>query len=251
MESFECKITQYIGLIQNLNSKMFLNCSYGRPGVEFHFQLENETEIRQLVFIENRGQLVAVCSDSSLHFLEINTKETQTNVSQGVLECSKSCDYFAKESSKEGSLKQITTVSINSRNDLLLIGTQSGNTFLVDLDKFEITDQIIYQDVVLQNIPEDFKFSPGSVEVIAEQPLHPNKFLIGYNRGLLVLWDNEMLSADHFYVANQVIVIKDRSSKFSHLYIIGIAIGINRLALRWTAIHDCSQRWKLYCVEDK
>ena len=40
--------------------------------------------------------------------------------------------------------------------------------------------------------------------MIAEQPLNPNKFLIGYNRGLLVLWDNQTLTADHYYVANQV-----------------------------------------------
>ena len=186
--------------------------------MEFHLQLDNETEIRQIVFIENRGQLVAVCSDSSLHLLEINTKDLNS-VTTGVLERSKNCDYFAKESSKEGSLKQITTVSINSRNDLLLIGTQSGNTFLVDIDKFDITDQIIYQDVVLQNIPEDFKFNPGSVEAIAEQPDHPNKFLIGYNRGLLVLWDNETLSADHYYVANQVSVVKDEH-RLTELYLL-------------------------------
>jgi lethal(2) giant larvae protein len=177
--------------------------SYGAPGVEFHSQLQNDAEIRQLVFVENRAQLIALCSDSSLHLWEINTKEEE-NIKSGVLENVKTCEYFSKEASKEGSLKQITTISINSNNDLLLVGTQSGNTYLLDLETFDLTDQIIYQDVVLQNIPDDYKFNPGSVEVIAEQPLNPNKFLIGYNRGLLVLWDNKTLSADHYYVANQV-----------------------------------------------
>ena len=155
------------------------------------------------MFIENRAQLITVCSDSSIQLFEINSKQ-QNDVKNGVLECVKTFDFFANEASKEGSLKQITTVSLNSNNDLLLIGTQSGNTYLLDLDKFDLSDQIIYQDVVLQNIPDDYKFNPGSVEVIAEQPLNPNKFLIGYNRGLLVLWDNQTLSADHYYVANQV-----------------------------------------------
>lgn len=170
-----------------------------------HAQLDNDAEIRQIAFIENRGQLVSLSSDSCLHLWEINnTKESESGKPAAFLEKVKSCDYFSKEASKEGSLKQITTFSLNSRNDVILVGTQSGNTYLVDLNTLELTDQIIYQDVVLQNVPDDYKFNPGPVEVIVEQPLHPDKFLIGYNRGLLVLWDNKSLSADHFYVANQV-----------------------------------------------
>jgi lethal(2) giant larvae protein len=177
---------------------------YGAPGVEFYAQLETETEIRQIVFIEKRAQLITLSADSSLHLWEINTKTNENEAKNGVLECVKTCDYFRNEASKEGSIKQITTISVNSNSDVLLVGTQIGNTYLLDLETFDLNDQIIYQDVVLQNIPDDYKFNPGSVEVIAEQPLNPNKFLIGYNRGLLVLWDNQTLTADNYFVANQV-----------------------------------------------
>ncbi|CAG2166551.1 unnamed protein product, partial [Oppiella nova] len=47
---------------------------YGAPGVEFYAQLETETEIRQIVFIEKRAQLITLSADSSLHLWEINTK---------------------------------------------------------------------------------------------------------------------------------------------------------------------------------
>lgn len=38
-------------------------------------------------------------------------------------------------------------------------------------------------------MPEDYKKNPGAVEAIAEQPGHPDNILIGYNRGLMVLWN--------------------------------------------------------------
>ena len=174
---------------------------YGAPGVEFEAQLSPEAEIRQIEFVQNRAQIVCLTADSSLHLFEINSKDDSE---KAVLELVKSCDSLAKEASKEGSLKQVTTFSVNLQNNALLIGTQSGNAYLIDLEKFDLTDQIIYQDVVLQNVHDDYKINPGSVEVIIEQPLNPDKFLIGYNRGLLVLWDNKNLSAEHYYVANQV-----------------------------------------------
>lgn len=43
---------------------------------------------------------------------------------------------------------------------------------------------------------EDFKVNPGAVECISEQPNNPDHILIGYTRGLLVLWNRKTLSAD-------------------------------------------------------
>ena len=39
------------------------------------------------------------------------------------------------------------------------------------------------------SVPADYKINPGAVEAIAEQPGHPDNILIGYNRGLMVLWN--------------------------------------------------------------
>ena len=43
---------------------------------------------------------------------------------------------------------------------------------------------------------EDFKLNPGAVESISEQPGNPDRILIGYTRGLLVLWNRKALAAD-------------------------------------------------------
>lgn len=46
------------------------------------------------------------------------------------------------------------------------------------------------------SVTEDFKVNPGAVECISEQPNNPDHILIGYTRGLLVLWNRKTLSAD-------------------------------------------------------
>lgn len=48
----------------------------------------------------------------------------------------------------------------------------------------------------LFRVTEDFKINPGAVEAIAEQPGNPDNILIGYNRGLVVLWNRAASSAD-------------------------------------------------------
>lgn len=39
------------------------------------------------------------------------------------------------------------------------------------------------------SVPQDYKLNPGAVEAVCEQPGQPNNILIGYNRGLMVLWN--------------------------------------------------------------
>jgi len=58
----------------------------------------------------------------------------------------------------------------------------------------------------LCSVPEDYKKNPGAVEAIAEQPGHPDNILIGYNRGLMVLWNKatpgaQQVSADAYLYA--------------------------------------------------
>ncbi|UYV62473.1 LLGL1 [Cordylochernes scorpioides] len=57
--------------------------------------------------------------------------------------------------------------------------------------------------VVYGSVPEDYKLNPGAVEAIAEHPNNPGKILIGYDRGLKVLWDIKELNAEHTYVGTQ------------------------------------------------
>ncbi|KAI8477592.1 Lethal(2) giant larvae protein 1, partial [Branchiostoma belcheri] len=130
-------------------------------------------------------------------------------------------------------LKKISVCCLPSTQEHLFLGTEGGNIYLLDVKTFQLLDHIIYQDVVMQNekweervsvnisqshpvewtnigamliamvVPDDYKANPGAVEAIAEHPTDSNKLLIGYNRGLIVLWDNKSCNAEQTYVAPQ------------------------------------------------
>lgn len=53
------------------------------------------------------------------------------------------------------------------------------------------------------SVPEDYKLNPGAVEVIAEQPHKPNNILIGYNRGLMVLWNRVENTSVQTFISSQ------------------------------------------------
>uniref|UniRef100_T1IK87 Uncharacterized protein n=1 Tax=Strigamia maritima TaxID=126957 RepID=T1IK87_STRMM len=165
---------------------------YGAPGIEFYGEHENaDCSVLQIFFLPNQGRLITLCDDNTLHLWEINLKNEKLVMDK------------IKSYSLEGRLKIISTCCLQSNGEHLLIGTEGGNIYLLDVKSFEMTDHIIYQDVVMQNVPDDYKVNPGAVEAIAEHPTDPNKILIGYNRGLLVLWDNGSLNADQTYVGSQ------------------------------------------------
>lgn len=164
---------------------------YGAPGVEFQGKHKEECSVLQLYFLPGQGRLVSQCDDSSLHLWELNEKD-----GKWVIEEVKSCSF-------EGRLKKITTCCLQKSGENLLIGTDGGNIYILDVNSFEMTDHIIYQDIIMQNVPDDYKLNPGAVEAIVEHPLNPDKILIGYNRGLMVLWDNQRLNSENTYMNSQ------------------------------------------------
>ncbi|XP_064594981.1 lethal(2) giant larvae protein homolog 1-like isoform X2 [Liolophura sinensis] len=165
---------------------------YGRPGVEMSGLHQEDVQVNQLFFLSEQGRLISLCSDNSLHLWEINIRDNTAVLDE--------VKHYNMESSK---LKSISACCLSSNGSQLLLGTEGGNILLLDVSNFTLLDQIIYQDVVMQNVPDDFKINPGAVEAIAVHPTNPDKFLIGYNRGLIVLWDNKESNADKTYNATQ------------------------------------------------
>lgn len=60
-----------------------------------------------------------------------------------------------------------------------------------------------FQLNLIYSCPEDYKLNPGAVECISEHPTKPNLLLIGYNKGLTVVWNRDDNRAQHTFVSNQ------------------------------------------------
>ncbi|XP_066246031.1 lethal(2) giant larvae protein homolog 1 isoform X2 [Euwallacea similis] len=159
----------------------------GKPGVEFYGQHQNPIPVAKVLFLPSKGKVVSLQDDNSLHLWE---------VSSGSL-------VEVKSQALEGKLKKISNMCLESAGKYLLLGTEGGNIYLLDLSTFTMTPDIIYQDVVMQNVPQDYKLNPGAVECILEQPGQPNNILIGYNRGLMVLWNRADNIAVKTFISNQ------------------------------------------------
>ena len=43
----------------------------------------------------------------------------------------------------------------------------------------------------MKNSPDDFKVNPGAVEALLLHPTENDKILLGYARGLIVIWDRK------------------------------------------------------------
>lgn len=182
---------------------------YGQPGVEYYTDVDSDSPVRLIQFIpEKRGEVILLHDDGTIQHYEINLKE-ETN--EPTLDKVKITQHF--ERSETDSSKHATTLTAVSstssgdgnKNITIFVGTQSGDVYSLDLDTFSVSNNIIEQEVVLANVPSDVKKSnQGPVEVIAPQPNSSGKLLIGYQRGLLVLWNVESNCAEKFYNSSQV-----------------------------------------------
>lgn len=163
---------------------------FGAPGVEWTGQHKEDVQVAQLFFLPEQGRLISLCSDNSLHLWEINSTKDGKNSTLTEVKS------FSIENNK---MKTVSACCLTTNYEQLLLGTEGGNILILDVKSFSLMDQIIYQDVVMQNVPDDFKVNPGAVESIAVHAKDPDKFLIGYNRGLVVLWDIKASNSEQTY----------------------------------------------------
>ena len=140
-----------------------------------------------MLFIPGEARLVSLTEDNFLHLWQID---------DGVLKETKSTHL-------DGRLKKVSALCLDPDNKVLLLGTEGGNIYQLGLAKFGVNENIIYQDIVMKGAPEDFKVNPGAVEALQMQPGSPDRILIGYTRGLIVLWNRTKETAEQTFVASQ------------------------------------------------
>ena len=144
-------------------------------------------EILTSVSVAGQGRLICVTSDNFINLLEITDSELT----------------LVKSHHLEGRLKTVSSLSLESAKKRLLLGTEGGNIYQMRLWNLTLEEELIYQDKVITDVPDTFKVNPGAVEAILEHEADMNKILIGYTRGLIVLWDKGTQTAIRNFVCQQ------------------------------------------------
>uniref|UniRef100_A0A667Z7C6 LLGL scribble cell polarity complex component 1 n=1 Tax=Myripristis murdjan TaxID=586833 RepID=A0A667Z7C6_9TELE len=92
---------------------------------------------------------------------------------------------------------RVTVLLLLRSCELLCVGTEGGGVYFLDLPRLSLKDG--------QTLPEDYRCgkSLGPVESLQEHPQQPGKILIGYSRGLVVLWDLSTRHANHLFLGKQ------------------------------------------------
>ncbi|XP_009989818.1 PREDICTED: lethal(2) giant larvae protein homolog 2 [Tauraco erythrolophus] len=173
---------------------------YGAPGVEFMGLHEENNTVMQIHFIPDQCQLVTLLDDNSLHLWSLKQQS-------GASELREEHRFTLKgPPGSPPSATQITAVLPHSSREVLYLGTESGNIFVVELPSFRVLeDRTVTSEAVLQRVPEDYcnRRSCELVEALQEHPKNPDQILIGYSRGLIVLWDLQNNKVTHHFLGSQ------------------------------------------------
>ncbi|XP_074177016.1 LLGL scribble cell polarity complex component 2 isoform X5 [Rhinolophus sinicus] len=159
---------------------------YGAPGVEFMGLHRENNAVVQIYFLPGQCQLITLLDDNSLHLWSLKIKG-------GVSELQEEESFTLRgPPGAAPSATQITVVLPHSSRELLYLGTESGTVFVVQVPAFRtLEDKTISSDAVLQRLPEEARQRRvfEMVEALQEHPRDPSQVLIGYSRGLIVVWD--------------------------------------------------------------
>ncbi|KAG7511093.1 syntaxin-binding protein 5-like isoform X3 [Solea senegalensis] len=157
---------------------------FGRAGVECYCQHESGAAVIQLQFLINEGALVSALADDSIHLWNLRQKIP------AILHSLK----FNRE--------RITYCHLPFQSKWLYIGTERGNIHIVNVESFTLSGYVIMWNKAIEL---STKTHPGPVVHISDNPMDEGKLLIGFECGVVVLWDLKSKKADYRYTYDEAI----------------------------------------------
>lgn len=139
----------------------------GQPGVECHIQHESGAAVRDLIFLINEGALISLCEDDYIHLW--NLRQAQPALVQSL--------RFNRE--------KLTCMHLPFSSKWLYVGTERGNIHVVNIESFQLSGYTINWNKVIEI---KCKTHPGPVVHISGNPVDPNKLLLAFNSGTVVVW---------------------------------------------------------------
>ncbi|KAB5576814.1 hypothetical protein PHYPO_G00202840 [Pangasianodon hypophthalmus] len=147
----------------------------GRPGVDCYCQHESGAAVLQLQFLINEGALVTACADDTLHLWNLRQRRP------AILHSLK----FNRE--------RITFCHLPFQSKWLYVGTERGNTHIVNVESFILSGYVIMWNKAIEL---STKTHPGPVVHLSDSPKDEGKLLIGFESGTIVMWDLRSKRAD-------------------------------------------------------
>ncbi|XP_016089313.1 syntaxin-binding protein 5-like [Sinocyclocheilus grahami] len=157
---------------------------FGRAGVECYCQHESGSAVIQLEFLVNEGALVSTLADDSIHLWNLRQKLP------AILHSLK----FNRE--------RITFCHLPFQSKWLYVGTERGNIHIVNVESFTLSGYVIMWNKAIEL---SSKTHPGPVVHISDNPMDEGKLLIGFECGIVVLWDLKSKKADYRYNYDEAI----------------------------------------------
>ncbi|KAK7940011.1 hypothetical protein WMY93_003337 [Mugilogobius chulae] len=161
--------------MQTSHIKAWTTKRLGRPGVDCYCQHESGAAVLQLQFLINEGALVTACADDTLHLWNLRQRRP------AVLHSLK----FNRE--------RITFCHLPFQSKWLYVGTERGNTHIVNIESFILSGYVIMWNKAIEL---STKTHPGPVVHLSDSPKDEGKLLIGFESGTIVQWDLRAKKAD-------------------------------------------------------
>ncbi|KAM4691391.1 LLGL scribble cell polarity complex component 2 [Rhinophrynus dorsalis] len=159
---------------------------YGSPGVEFMGLHDENNAVIKISFIPNKCQLVTLLDDNSLHLWTFRQQD-------GTSELQEEKKFTLRgPPGSPPSVSQIKVLLGNSSGDRLYVGTEGGSVFSLALPSLQVLEEkTVVHEAALRGIPDEYtdRRAFESVEALQENPRNPDQLLIGYSRGLMMVWD--------------------------------------------------------------
>ncbi|XP_051877144.1 lethal(2) giant larvae protein homolog 1 isoform X1 [Pristis pectinata] len=190
---------------------------YGVPGVEFTGLHKETGTVTQMHFLPGQGRLLSLLDDNTIHLWEINQKNSYSFLDEVRTFRLPGRPGF-DGANVPPSITRITVIMLRSCSKLACLGTEGGGVYFLDLPSMQLLDdRTLLQDEVLQGVPDDYKCGKalGPVESLQEHPADPDRILIGYSRGLVLLWGQSTRQVENLFLSNQQLesLSWERSSK--------------------------------------
>ncbi|CAB4022256.1 syntaxin-binding 5-like, partial, partial [Paramuricea clavata] len=94
----------------------------------------------------------------------------------------------------------ISSVSISFQSKWIYLGTKAGNVHVVNIESFQLSGYTIHWNKAIERSQKEH---PGPLYEICENPQDANKLLLGYETGLIVLWDLKSKVVDQRFQSPQ------------------------------------------------